>query len=149
MLNDCEGTENITPLKDVVNAAHIYVYDKNYSSENGSELFTAFPTADVWYFEAPEIAEQTYKPFNFYTYPLISANIENTVKLYFANETDRAGYAVLSDVMYPDGSSWASYGINEIELGEIPSGTQVEMQIPKSDIFPDDAPNGRYKRTVC
>lgn len=148
VLYDCEGVENITQLKGAVNAAHIAVYDKSYSSENGSKLFTAFPTADVWYFEAPEIAEQTYKPFDFYTYPLISVDTENTVKLYFVNETDRAGYAVLSDVMYPDGSGWASYGINEIELGEIPSGTQVEMQIPKSDIFPDDAPNGRYK-LIC
>lgn len=148
VLNDCEGVENITPLKDAVNAAHIAVYDKSYSSENGSKLFTAFPTADVWYFEAPEIAEQQNKPFDFYTYPLISVDTENTVKLYFVNETDRAGYAVLSDVMYPDSSGWASYGIDEIELGEIPSGTQVEMQIPQSDIFHDDAPKGRCK-LVC
>lgn len=148
VLNDCEGVKNITPLKDIVNTAHIAVYDKNYSSENGSELFTAFPTTDVWYFEAPENTQQTYKPFNFYTYPLTSVNTEKTIKLYFVNETDRTGYAVLSDIMYPEGIGWVSYGINEIELGEIPSGTQVEMQIPQSDIFHDDAPKGRCK-LVC
>lgn len=42
VLNDCEGVENIKLLKGAVNAAHIAVYDKNYSSENGSEFFRHF-----------------------------------------------------------------------------------------------------------
>ena len=148
VLYDCEGVENITQLKGAVNAAHIAVYDKSYSSENGSKLFTAFPTADVWYFEAPEIAEQQNKPFDFYTYPLISVDTENTVKLYFVNETDRTGYAFLTDVIYPEVGGQASYGIKEIELGEVSSGSQAEFQIPRSEIFPDDAPKGRCK-LVC
>ncbi|WP_455528270.1 hypothetical protein [Huintestinicola sp.] len=148
VLNDCEGVENIKLLKGAVNAAHIAVYDKNYSSENGSEFFSAFPAADAEYFEAVQNKDRTEAELDFYAYPLILADTENNAQLYLKNDTDRTGYAFLSDIMYPEGSGWASYGIKEIELGEVSSGSQGEFQIPSSEIFPDDAPKGRCK-LVC
>lgn len=148
VLYDCEGVENITQLKGAVNAAHIAVYDKNYSSENGSEFFSAFPAADAEYFEAVQNKDRTEAELDFYAYPLILADTENNAQLYLKNDTDRTGYAFLSDVIYPEVGGRASYGIKEIELGEVSSGSQAEFQIPRSEIFPDDAPKGRCK-LVC